>query len=222
MPLSTGTTRRACRPPPLITIGVWENSKFIGVVIFSRGANKNLGSAYSLKCTEVCELSRIALNKHTAPVSRIIKIALKLLRKRSPKLRLIVSFADSNQGHDGAIYRASNWLFAGRTPSSFKYRTKAGKELHQRQVSKSGVKIQYGQNRRVPKISECEKIAQLPKYRYILPLDDQMFRAVKAKTKQFTRADSIKAMQRPNQGEEGGAVPTSALSASNIESEPME
>ena len=32
-----------------------------------------------------------------------------------PGIRLIVSYADLNQGHEGKIYQASNWLFVGKT-----------------------------------------------------------------------------------------------------------
>ena len=32
--------------PPVLNIGVWESGKFIGVVLFSRGANNNLGRPY--------------------------------------------------------------------------------------------------------------------------------------------------------------------------------
>ena len=49
--------------PPLVKIGVWENSKFIGVLIFSRGASSNLLKPYGLDQTEGCELTRVSLTK---------------------------------------------------------------------------------------------------------------------------------------------------------------
>ena len=75
-------------------VGVWEDGKFIGCVVFSRGANNHLGSPYGLEQTDLCELTRVALTRHVAPVSRIVSIAVRMLRKQSPGLRLIVSFAD--------------------------------------------------------------------------------------------------------------------------------
>ena len=77
-----------------VKIGVWEDGEFIGVVIYSRGANNNIGKPYGLKQTEVCELVRIALRSHAAPVSQIAAWAQKLLIGTSPGLRLIVSYAD--------------------------------------------------------------------------------------------------------------------------------
>jgi hypothetical protein len=97
----------------LVKIGVWENNIFTGVIIFSRGANANLLKPYGLKVTEGCELTRIALNKHFHPVTKMVSIAVKMLKRFSPGLKLIVSFADSNQGHLGKIYQAGNWIYTG-------------------------------------------------------------------------------------------------------------
>ena len=56
----------------LIKVGVWEAGKFMGVVLFGRGANAQIGSPYDLKQTEICELVRVALRPgHATPVSRI-------------------------------------------------------------------------------------------------------------------------------------------------------
>ncbi len=57
-------------------LGVWEAGQFKGVVIFSKGATPKIGSPYGLTQTEVCELTRVALRDHDAPVSRIIAVAL--------------------------------------------------------------------------------------------------------------------------------------------------
>ena len=88
-----------------VFVGVWENSKFIGVVGFGRGANNQIAKPYGLEQTEVCELTRVALTKHVNPVTRILAIAIKLLKKQSPTLKLIVSYADPQQNHYGGIYQ---------------------------------------------------------------------------------------------------------------------
>lgn len=96
-----------------IKIGAWENGKYIGVVIFSRGATPEIGSPYGLKQTEICELTRVALTKHITPVSRIMALAFKFLKRQAPGLRMVVSFADAAQGHHGGIYQATNWTYCG-------------------------------------------------------------------------------------------------------------
>lgn len=47
----------------LVKIGVWEDSKYIGVVIFGYGNNQFQGVAYGLVQTQICELLRVALRK---------------------------------------------------------------------------------------------------------------------------------------------------------------
>src|SRR5688572_32556474 len=66
----------------MVKIGVWENEKFIGVILFSMGAQIALVRQYGLTPFEGCELTRIALNRHVTPVTRMVAIALKMLKDR--------------------------------------------------------------------------------------------------------------------------------------------
>lgn len=99
----------------LVKVGAWENSKFIGVVLFGRGANNRMAQAYGLGQDQACELVRIALTAHAAPVSRIAAQAMRFLKRQSEGLRLIISYADPKQGHHGGVYQAGNWTYAGRS-----------------------------------------------------------------------------------------------------------
>lgn len=130
--------------PPIVKIGAWEGLSFIGCILFSRGATNHLGDPYGLKNTEICELTRVALKEHVTPVSRIVMIALRMMFRQNPKLRLVISFADPNHGHVGAIYQASNWIYLGQTPASPLFIDKTGRQWHSRQVSRIGVSRQYG------------------------------------------------------------------------------
>src|SRR6185312_15094859 len=86
-------------------IGVWENNKFIGVVLYGVGATSDLVKAYGLRQEQGCELVRVALREHESPVTRIVAISLKMLKRAFPGLRCVVSFADPQQGHVGGIYQ---------------------------------------------------------------------------------------------------------------------
>lgn len=112
----------------LVKVGAWEGGKFIGVVLFGRGATPNLGKPYDLGQDECVELVRIALTRHENAVSRIASLAMKFLQKANPKLRLIVSFADSSQGHHGGIYQAGNWVYNGQGTAAKFYMIR--KNLH--------------------------------------------------------------------------------------------
>lgn len=124
----------------LVKIGVWEDDVFTGCVIFSYGANPNVTKMLSIRQMEVCELTRVALKKgHQVQVSRVLSISLKMLKKQSPGVRLVLSYADSDQNHLGIIYQASNWPYIGHVQegvqSAFYIH---GKRMHPRSVGARG------------------------------------------------------------------------------------
>lgn len=94
------------------------DSQFIGCVIFGHGANMNIAHAYGLEQSNVYELVRVALNgkQGHGQTSRIVMTAVRqFIRDMGPDLKLIVSYADQDQGHQGIIYQATNWVYAGTT-----------------------------------------------------------------------------------------------------------
>lgn len=99
--------------------GVWEKGKFVGAVMFGRGASPPLYKSFELKQTELVELVRIALSKHETPVSRILSITLRLFHRSNPGIRAVVSFADMRQGHVGVVYQATGWIYTGSSMSDF-------------------------------------------------------------------------------------------------------
>jgi hypothetical protein len=174
--------------PPLVKIGVWEENKYIGVVIFSRGASSNLLRPYNLNQDEGCELTRIALNKHKTEVSKIVKYAIKFLKLNSPKLKLIVSFADPQYGHHGGVYQAGNWIYCGDTANGVEY-WQYDKRLHSRQVSEKGWNIQQGKKRKTVKPSECKIVKTKGKHRYLMPLDNEMRAKILPLSKPYPKRD---------------------------------
>lgn len=204
---------RSLPTPPLVRVGVWEDSKYIGVVLFSRGANNNIGKAFGLASTEIAELTRVALASHKTPVSRIIRIAIAFLRKSSPSLRMIISYADPSQSHHGGIYQAGNWTYLGQSPSSVEYIAPDGKQWHGRMVSASGRKLVYGQMRSVWRHDQCTPVTVPGKHKYAMPLDDAMREQIAPLAKPYPkrRAEGVASDTPGIQPGEGGAVPTSAL-----------
>lgn len=195
--------------PPLVKVGIWEEKKFIGVVIFSRGANNNLLKPFGLIATEGCELTRVALTAHVSPVSRVIKLAMQFLKRNSPGLRLIVSFADPSEGHHGGIYQAGNWVYTGRQPSTIEYIAPDGKQWHGRMVSKDGrIKVQ-GKYRSCWRTNQCTPIEKPGKHRYLMPLDDDMRKQISKLAKPYPKR--VKKLDSENPSEQGGAVPTDTL-----------
>lgn len=122
----------------LVKVGAWENGKYIGVVLFGRGANRNMGAKFGLGQDKCVELVRIALTKHEAPVSRICALAIRYLKSQSPDIELIVSYADPEQNHHGGIYQAMNWTYTGLSASAKKVWYK-GKWTHKKTVDDAGI-----------------------------------------------------------------------------------
>lgn len=114
-------------------VGVWEDGRFIGVIIFSSGANNNIWKPFDLSMQEVCELTRVALTKHKSEVTRIVSIAMKMFKKQSQNIKLIVSYADPEQGHSGGIYKGGNWDYLGKTVSQ-KECMLNGKTVHRKTI----------------------------------------------------------------------------------------
>ena len=162
----------------LVKVGIWENAKFIGVVIFGRGANNNLSKHYGLTQLECCELVRIAITKHASPVSRIAALAMRFVKAQSPGLRLIVSYADPEQGHHGGIYQAGNWIYDGISSTSIKVWYK-GKWSHKKTVDHVGINQSNLRKKRVP-----------GKHRYLMPLDADMKKQILPLAKPYPKRTS--------------------------------
>lgn len=87
--------------------------EWCGVVCFGGGANNHIGCPYGLCQGEVLELVRVALNGKQATTSQCVAGALRKLHQENPIARLVVSYADIDQGHTGTIYQATNWIYEG-------------------------------------------------------------------------------------------------------------
>jgi hypothetical protein len=94
--------------------GLYEDNELIGIVTFGMPASNAL-------CEGVCgvenkhlviELNRLCLQDNTKnQASFLVANAIKLL----PKPMVIVSYADTAQGHIGYVYQATNFMFTGTT-----------------------------------------------------------------------------------------------------------
>lgn len=157
----------------LAKVGVWEGDTFRGVIIFSVGATPEIGKPFGLRQTEVCELVRVALRHHTAPVSRMLAVSVRMLKGSMPGLRLIVSFADTSHGHHGGIYQAAGWLYVG-SQEYHAYRVR-GKTFHPRSLHhRYGVGGQSIPWLRQHVDPSAERVANGVKHKYLMPLDNEM------------------------------------------------
>lgn len=193
--------------PPLVKVGAWEDEKFIGVVIFSRGATPSLFNPFGLAQTEGCELTRIALTEHTSPVSRVVRLAMQFLKRSSPELRLIVSFADPSEGHHGGIYQAGNWIYSGRTSGSREYIGPDGKRWHARMVKKQGWTTVQGKKRKTLTPDQCTPVEKPGKHRYLMPLDAEMRAQIAPLAKPYPKRAKQATTDDQSAGRQGSTDP---------------
>lgn len=147
----------------LVCVGFWEGKNFIGTVIFGMGANFNIALSFGLKQLEACELVRVALRttKKTT-TSHIVMRAIEFLKKQSPNLKLIVSYADIDQNHHGGIYQATNWFYLGVSKKNMCVAyIFNGRKIHRRSANKEITKVA------IPVISKG-------RHKYIFPLDKRV------------------------------------------------
>lgn len=160
-----------------VCVGVWEDGQFKGAITFSKGSgNTTNGRRYGLRAiSDMSELCRVALRDHVWPVSRMIKIALDMVSKQSPGLRLIVSFADPDQGHLGGIYQAGNWIYVGETEPSKYFQDERGRLYHPRAINEDGTRKSHHGKQYLGRLTSSLSVVHKPgKYKYLYPLDDEM------------------------------------------------
>jgi hypothetical protein len=195
----------------VVRFGVWESGKFIGLVLFGAGACPHIGTPYGLNQTQVCELTRIALTNHKTPVSRIMAIILKKLKSHAKGLRLVISFADSSQGHYGGIYQATNWIYVGGTETHVYYIN--GKKTHPMTVGKrhgkGGSSITWLRENVDP---NARRENSGFKHKYLMPLDEEMKKKIQPLKQPYPkRVGSADSGTVPIHGTRDGANPIPTL-----------
>lgn len=178
----------------LICYGAWENGRFVGAVIYGRGASPYLGKQFALDQTESCELVRVALDTHEAPVSQIVSQTLQQLSRHNPAMRLVISFADPDEGHHGGIYQAGNWLYLGRSSETVEYFINK-KWSHVRSV--------YWHAER----SSAPMRTKPGKHRYVMPLDRAMRKQLAPSALPYPRGSGVEGDTSNVLSEGPGSIP---------------
>jgi hypothetical protein len=193
------------------TIGLWESEKFVGAVVYGSGSQANSHRPFRMHRGEVCELVRMALAPgHKTPVSKVISISAKMLKKQFPHLRCIVSYADVDRGHYGGIYQASGWAYVGAI-SSFRI-IWGGRTVHPRSLVE-----RYGSYRMemLKKMDPNAKYVRgMIKNKYAIGLDPAAKALIAAMSKPYPkllRVGSRDSAAPADQAGQGGASPTPTL-----------
>lgn len=123
-------------PNVMFAFGLFLYDELKGVVTFGMPASPFLckGICGDKFRKSVLELNRLCLkNNLKNEASMLVSAAIKML----PKPRIIVSYADTNQGHLGYVYQACNFLFTGTTKPRTDMAAKDGKHSRHHSGDKS-------------------------------------------------------------------------------------
>lgn len=116
------------------SFGLFIGDELIGVVTYGTPPSATLrcGVAGSENANKVKELNRLCLkynNRNEA--SMLVSNSLKML----PKGLIVVSFADTEQGHKGYVYQACNFTYHGLSAKRTDWKIRGKEHLHGQTVA---------------------------------------------------------------------------------------
>lgn len=161
-----------------------DDKEFCGCIVYGRGANNNIAKPFKMVQGQVIELVRVALNGKQSVTSKAVAISIRLLPKFIPTAKLLVSYADENQGHSGTIYQAMNWFYIGDSETT-KTPVMNGKRVHARAIySRYGTNdIKALQERGI----DVHYVKDKPKRKYIYPIDKNLIPMCKELSKEYPK-----------------------------------
>jgi hypothetical protein len=188
-----------------------DAKEWCGCILYSAGANPNIGSQYGLQNGQIIELVRMALNGKQNSTSKALALSLKLIKSKMPTVKMIVSYADLDQEHTGIIYQATNWFYVGlQKPTGRAAFIINGKKVHPKTLHSRGI---------IQSIKEVQKyypdateFFSQGKHKYIYPLDKSLIPLCKSLSKPYPKAQEVNQDKCDASSIEiGGSNPTLAL-----------
>lgn len=170
-----------------------DKKEWCGVVLYGTGANNNLAKQYNLIQGNVIELVRVALNGKQESTSKALAVSLILVKKKLPLCKLIISYADKDQSHNGIIYQATNWYYTGESMVNKKDGSYIidDKRIHGKTISDKCKRYRLVKNvenaKKVYKAKEVIEYITKGKIKYIYPLEKSMVEMCKKLSKSYPK-----------------------------------
>lgn len=149
--------------------GLVENGKIVGVAVYGQPSPALQRFAFKDRDFRMFELARVVVQTSTKnATSFLVGNSLKQLYKDKGKCA-VVSYADSEWGHVGTIYQATNWLYTGATVSHDKMYLVDGKRVHPMTLRDRGITSPV----KWAKENDIEMVKPMPKHRYFMLLGNK-------------------------------------------------
>jgi len=149
---------------------VTETGEMVGAIVFANPMSEKVREfiAGVDEKKSVTELHRLYTDDRCGKnvESWFIANALSRLKKKKPKYRFVVSYADESEGHEGTVYKATNALYTGKAQERKFYRDDDGNLRSPRQA---------GENITLDMAEEKGWTVEMrkTKHRFVFPLPDQ-------------------------------------------------
>jgi hypothetical protein len=134
-------------PQIMYAFGLYDENQLIGVVTYGIPASPALCMGICGKewADKVLELNRLCLQDNSKNQSSfLVSNSIKLL----PKPTIVVSYADTGQGHVGYVYQATNFLYTGLSANRVDWTVKGLEHKHSKTLSDGmtleSIKEKYG------------------------------------------------------------------------------
>ena len=134
-------------PQIMFAFGLYDDNQLKGVVTYGIPASPSLcmgicGKEYSEKVLELNRLCLMDNNKNES--SFLVANSIRLL----PKPTIIVSYADTSQGHVGYVYQSTNFIYTGLSANRVDWTVKGLEHKHSKTLSDGmtleSIKEKYG------------------------------------------------------------------------------
>ncbi len=162
-------------------LGVFWNGKLKGVLTYGNPISNVAVHKYGIRQDESLELRKMWLANELPKnsESRALGIATMLIRKKYPRLKILITYCDST--NTATAYRGCGWIAQKAQRTLFAFKTKDEKEVTMRNANRMNLTTQLKK--------EAEKI-YVERFKLILPLCDEI--------RDFVSAESIATCDRPS------------------------
>lgn len=152
-----------------VNIGINYQNKLIACARFCNSTRQESSKRLGLADTELLELTRFVIHPSYQKknfASWILAKSVKLLRRKRPFIKALISFADTTYNHTGIIYRASNWDHDGIINPDYFYVDNDGYVMHKRTLWGHAQKMNMTERAYCSKYDYTKKWGK-EKHRYI-------------------------------------------------------
>ena len=155
---------------PRHVYGAYLQDSLIAVAKFSPVVRNEVVTSVNLTSSQALELDRFCIHPNYQKknlASWFLSRSTGDIFKSDPKIRAVITFADSTYGHSGAIYKASNWALLHKTKDSYHYMGSDGIVINKKRVHRMASKLKMKESEYVKKHS-LTKFRENEKYKFML------------------------------------------------------